>query len=341
MPNQPNPSDGMIQPGAPKLLTQVRRALRVEHKSLRTEQAYVGWVRRFVRFHGLRHPREMGEAEVRAFLSHLANERDVAASTQNQALAALLFLYRAVIERPLPEVAEVARARRPERLPTVFSREEVHAILARLEGCSQLVAGLLYGAGLRLMECLRLRVKDVDFARNQIMVRDGKGRKDRVTMLPRQALDALHAQLRFGRVLHEQDLRAGLGGVYLPDALARKYPGAPFEWGWQWVFPSRNRSRDPRSGVVRRHHLSNTQVQSAVRRAVREAGITRPGSCHALRHSFATHLLEAGYDIRTLQELLGHKDVRTTMIYTHVMNRGPAAVISPLDAPVVPPSPPA
>jgi integron integrase len=315
----------------PKLLDQVRTTLRMQHKSLRTEHAYVGWIRRFVAFHGMRHPAELGAAEVREFLSHLATENNVAASTQNQALAALLFLYRHVLEQPLPRIQDVVRARRPRRLPVVLTQAEVGAVLAELDGTLHVAASLLYGAGLRLLECLRLRTKDVDFAAGQILVRDGKGQKDRVTMLPNQLREPLEFHLRKVRLLHEEDLRAGHGEVYLPGALAKKYPQAARSWGWQYVFPAAQRSRDPRSAAVRRHHLSESVLQRAVKRAVRRAGIDKAASCHTLRHSFATHLLEAGYDIRTVQELLGHEDVRTTMIYTHVLNRGGMGVRSPLD----------
>lgn len=315
----------------PKLLDQVRAAIRLKHLSLRTEEAYVRWVRRFVTFHEMRHPAEMGAEHVRAFLSYLATEEEVAASTQNQAFAALLFLYGPVLGKDLGPIASVVRAKRPQRLPVVFTREEVRAVLARLDGTPRLIAGLLYGSGLRLMESLRLRVKDVDFGANHVIIRDGKGAKDRVAVLPQSLKAGLRTHLRVVKLQHDADLRAGYGSVYLPHALARKYPNAPTSWGWQYVFPTRQRSADPRSGEVRRHHLAESTVQKAVREAVVESGINKPGSCHTLRHSFATHLLEAGYDIRTVQELLGHKDVRTTMIYTHVLNRGGMGVRSPLD----------
>jgi integron integrase len=316
----------------PKLLDQVRHAVRVRHYSRRTEDAYVRWVRRFVLFHGKRHPSEIGAQEVSAFLSHLASEENVAASTQNQALNALVFLYRCVLERPPPELGGVVRAKRPGRLPTVFTRGEVQSVLANLSGATALAAGLLYGSGLRLLEGLRLRVKDLDLEHGQLVVRDGKGRRDRVSVLPGRLAEPLRLHLRRVRVLHEDDLRDGYGAVYLPDALARKYPNAPRSWAWQYIFPARQRAPDPRSGEVRRHHLSESAVQKAVAGAIRNSGIAKPGSCHTFRHSFATHLLEAGYDIRTVQELLGHKDVRTTMIYTHVLNRGGMGVRSPLDA---------
>ncbi len=314
-----------------KLLDQVRRTCRTRHLSLRTEQAYVRWTRRFVHHHGLRHPRELGEADVRAFLTHLAVERQVAASTQNQALSALLFLYAHVLERPLGALGEVVRAKRPKRLPVVMDRAEVRAVLAHLHGNHRLIASLLYGSGLRLLEGLRLRVKDIDVAHTQLIVRDGKGQKDRVTVLPNAVVEPLERHLRQVKLLHEKDLAEGYGAVYLPYALARKYPARARSWGWQYVFPASRRSRDPRSGVERRHHLSEKAVQKAVRQAVRAAGLNKPASCHSFRHSFATHLLEDGADIRTVQELLGHKDLRTTMIYTHVMGRGVAAR-SPLDS---------
>ena len=316
---------------APKLLDQVKNAVRLRHYSIRTEEAYVRWVRRYVRFHGTRHPAELGAEEVRAFLSHLAVKQNVAASTQNQALSALLFLYREVLGQELEEMGSVVRAKRPERLPTVFTQEEARRVLDCLEGTHRIMACLLYGSGLRLLECLRLRVKDLDFGQHQLLIRDGKGQKDRVTILPDPLEPLLQEHLRRTRRTHERDLRAGYGSVYLPHALARKCPSAAREWRWQYVFPARRLSRDPRAGEVRRHHGSASALQRAVRVAVREAGINKPGSCHTFRHSFATHLIEAGYDIRTIQELLGHKDVRTTMIYTHVLNRGGRAVKSPLE----------
>lgn len=296
----------------------------------RTEKTYVQWVRRYVVFSGMRHPAQLGAAEVEAFLTYLAAECRVAASTQNQAFAALLFLYRHVLRIPLGDV-ESLRARRTRYLPTVLSRPEILSILDAMEGVTRLVALLLYGSGLRLIEALRLRVKDLDFARGELTVRSGKGGKDRVTMLPGQVASPLHDHLLAVREQHEGDLRKGLGSVELPFALDRKDAGAARRWIWQYVFPSRVHSVDPRSGEVRRHHLSEAPVQRALARAVRAAGITRRVGCHTLRHSFATHLLEAGYDIRTVQELLGHTDVRTTMIYTHVLNRGGRGVRSPLD----------
>ena len=299
--------------------------------SIRTEEAYVGWVRRFIFANDKRHPRELGAREVEAFLTHLAMHGRVAASTQNQALSALLFLYREVLQQELPWMENIRRAKRPERLPVVLSREEVAALLEEMNGVTWLMASLLYGAGLRLMECVRLRVQDVDFVRREITVRQGKGGKDRRTMLPAIIVDALQGQLAEARRVHERDLAAGFGAVWLPNALARKYPNAAREWAWQYVFPASSRSIDPRSSVERRHHLDETVLQRAVKQAVRRARIDKPATCHTLRHSFATHLLEAGHDIRTIQELLGHKDVSTTQIYTHVLNRGGRGVLSPLD----------
>lgn len=314
-----------------RLFDEVRNVARMRHLSLRTEQAYIQWIRRFILFHQKRHPREMGESEIRQFISHLAVNENISASTQTVALSALLFLYRDVLKRELPYVTNIERARKPKRLPTVFTREETKRILARLEATHWLIGGLLYGSGLRLMECLRLRVKDIDFTYSQITVRDGKGEKDRVTMLPAKLKQPLVRHLEKVKVLHEQDLAAGYGEVFLPYALARKYPNAAKQWGWQYVFPAANRSIDPRSGLERRHHLSDQAVQKAMKRAIQKAHIAKNGSCHTMRHSFATHLLEEGYDIRTVQELLGHKDVRTTMIYTHVLNRGGKGVRSPID----------
>ena len=315
----------------PRLLDQVREVIRMRHYSIRTEQAYVQWVRRFILFHDKRHPREMGAPELTAFLSDLAVQRNVAASTQNQALHAILFLCRDVLKIDLPWLDEVQRAKKPQRLPVVFTREEVKALLAQLQGTTWLMAMLTYGSGLRLLECLRLRVKDVDFHYKQLLVRDAKGQKDRVTMLPKSLVDPLRTHLARVRQLHEIDLREGFGRVYLPHALAAKYPSADREWGWQYVFPSSRRSIDPLSGSERRHHAPEDALQRAVRQAIRKANIVKPGSVHTLRHSFATHLLESGYDIRTVQELLGHADVKTTMIYTHVLNRGGRGVVSPID----------
>ena len=315
----------------PKLLDQVREQIRLRHYSIRTEAVYLEWVKRFIRFHKYRHPQDMGAAEVEAFLSDLAVRRDVAASTQNQALSAILFLYKQVLRIELPWMDGVIRARRPQRLPVVLTREEVASVLAQLDGTLWLVANLLYGSGMRLMEVLRLRVKDVEFSRLEILIRDGKGQKDRVTMLPRKLVAPLELHLQRVRALHEQDLLEGFGRANLPHALARKYPNAAAEWGWQFVFPSINRSRDPRSEGIFRHQLHEKTIQRAIRNAVRRVGLNKPATPHTFRHSFATHLLESGQDIRTVQELLGHADVKTTQIYTHVLNRGGMGVISPLD----------
>ncbi len=314
-----------------RLLDQLRAAIRSRHYSIRTEAAYVEWVRRFIRFHGLRHPRELGAAEVGAFLSHLAADRNVAASTQNQARSAILFLYRAVLAVDLPWLDDVLPAHRPRRLPVVLTQREVRALIDELNGTMALVVSLLYGTGMRLLEGLRLRVKDVEFGRREIVVRAGKGGKDRVTVLPENLIAPLQGQMERVKALHNRDLAAGRGAVWLPDALALKTPHAARAWGWQWVFPSVTMSIDPRSGVQRRHHLNEASVQKAVMLAARRAGIDKPCSPHVLRHSFATHLLQAGYDIRTVQELLGHSDVSTTMIYTHVMNKGGRGILSPLD----------
>ncbi|MFN3545731.1 MAG: integron integrase [Thiobacillus sp.] len=318
-------------PQPPKLLDQVRERIRVKHYSIRTETQYVQWVRRFVLFHGKRHPRDMGAPEVEAFLTHLAVDGHVAAATQNQALSALLFLYKEVLGLDLPWLNDVTRAKRPQRMPVVLTRDEVHAVLDRMTGTYGLMARLLYGTGMRLMECVRLRVKDVDFGRGEILIRDGKGAKDRVTMLPQSLVGPLQAHLQQRRALFDDDRQGGKATVYMPDALARKYPNSPTEWGWQYVFPSGSFSVDPRSGAERRHHLDEKLLQRAMKKAVQAAGLAKPATPHTLRHSFATHLLEAGYDIRTVQELLGHKDVATTMIYTHVLNKGGRGVRSPLD----------
>ena len=327
--------------GPPRFLERVRAAVRLRHLSRRTEQAYVAWIRRFILFHGKRHPAELGPRDVTAFLSALATHDRVASSTQNQALAALLFLYRVVLGRELPWLDDVVRAKRPSRLPVVLSRDEVAAVLSALEDERQLVATLLYGSGLRLLECLRLRVKDVDFARAQVVVRGGKGDRDRVTVLPRACHAPLRRHLARVRAQHERDVREGRGWVELPFALARKAPAAGRDWPWQWVFPATRGYRDRDTGQRRRHHLHETVMQDAVRTAARRAGLAKRVTCHTFRHSFATHLLEDGYDIRTVQALLGHRDVRTTMVYTHVLGRGPAGVLSPVDRLLAsPPTPP-
>ena len=314
-----------------RLLEALRLAIRARHYSIRTEEAYTDWARRFILFHSLHPPDSLGVPEINAFLTYLAVDEQVSAATQNQALNAIVFLFREVLRLELDGPIAPVRAKRPQRLPVVLTRAEVRAILDRLAGSHQLMARLLYGSGLRLMECLRLRVKDLDFAQRQIVVRDGKGMKDRVTMLPDSLMGPLRAHLEGVQALHRQDLAAGAAGVYLPYALERKYPSANREWGWQYVFPADKPSIDPRSGLCRRHHAHESGLQKAVRAAAREAGVAKRVSCHAFRHSFATHLLESGYDIRTVQELLGHSDVKTTMIYTHVLNRGGLAVRSPLD----------
>jgi integron integrase len=309
----------------------LREAIRARHYSRRTEQAYWYWIRYFIFFHGKRHPATMGAAEVTAFLSWLATERNVAAATQNQALSALLFLYGQVLGQELPWMDEIVRAQRPVRLPVVLTEAEVRRLLEQVEGGARLMVGLLYGAGLRQIECLSLRVKDIDFAYRQIIVRDGKGARDRATMLPENLVQPLQKHLGKVRALHERDRKEGYGEVRLPHALARKYRRAGYQWAWQYVFPSANRSIDPDSGETRRHHIHPDTLARAVRAAARKAGIPKPVSCHTLRHSFATHLLERGYDIRSVQELLGHSDVSTTMVYTHVMNKGARGVKSPLD----------
>lgn len=307
-------------------------AIRARRLSLHTERSYLRWIRRFLRFCSDRSPDALSADDAQAFLRHLVIDRTVAASTQNQALSALLLFFREVLQHDVERFENIPRAQRPKRLPTVFSRSEAHAIIEALDYPHDLKAMLLYGAGLRLSEALRLRVKDVDFNRSALVVRDGKGNKDRITMLPDRTRQTLREHLARVKVVHRRDLDAGYGAVHLPNALARKYPNAATAWGWQWVFPSRRRSTDPRSGTVRRHHASRSALQKAVKKARRAAGVDTPGSCHTFRHSFATHLIEDGYDIRTVQELLGHDDLRTTMIYTHVLNRGGHGVQSPLDA---------
>jgi integron integrase len=327
MANETTPST----PTPPKLLDQVRNKIRVKHYSIRTETQYLQWIKRFILFHGKRHPKDMGAGEVEAFLSHLAVEGNVSASTQNQALSALLFLYREILTVELPWLDDVVRAKKPQRLPSVLNRGEVALVLERMEGTYSLMARLLYGTGMRLMECCRLRVKDIDFGQREILIRDGKGAKDRVTMLPETLISDLQAHLVKRRRLYEDDLGKGMAEVFLPDALERKYPNAPTEWAWQYVFSSGSYSVDPRSGRERRHHIDEKLLQRAMKKAVTASGITKFATPHTLRHSFATHLLEGGYDIRTVQELLGHSDVSTTMIYTHVLNKGGRGVVSPLD----------
>lgn len=320
-------------PQKPRLLDQVRERIRTLHYSLRTENSYINWIRRFIIHHGKRHPKDMGLAEVEAFLSSLAVERNVSASTQNQALAALLFLYKEVLNIELPWLQDVTRAKRPKRLPSVLTKQEVHALFAQLppDGEVPLVVRLLYGTGMRVLEGLRLRVKDIDLARHEIIIREGKGNKDRVTVLPQSLVEPLRAQLAWRRTLHERDLAEGRADVWLPDALAVKYPKAASEWPWQFVFVTKNYVTDTRSGVMRRHHLDERLIQRQVKQAATAARLDKRVTPHTLRHCFATHLLESGYDIRTVQDLLGHKDVATTMIYTHVLNKGGRGVVSPLD----------
>jgi len=315
-----------------RIVEQTRTILRRRHYAFKTEKSYVAWIRRFIIFHRQRHPVHMGRPEIEAYLNHLAVRERVSASTQNQALNALLFLYKVVLEKPVEFPIDSVRARRTKHVPTVLAREEVQQVLGCMSGRYKLMAQLMYGSGLRAMECTRLRIKDLDFAHRQIVVRDAKGGKDRYTILPESAIPALQEHLIWVRQLHTEDLRQGYGRTYLPYALDRKYPGADQEWIWQYAFPSRWLAVDPRTAVVRRHHISPSTLQSAVHEAAKLAKLQKRVSCHTFRHSFATHLLEAGYDIRTVQELLGHKDVKTTMIYTHVLNRGGLAVRSPLDA---------
>ncbi|MFZ2957439.1 MAG: integron integrase [Candidatus Ozemobacteraceae bacterium] len=325
-------SSSIPDPKHPTLLEKVREIIRLKHYSSKTEKSYVGWIRRFLIFFKCRHPREMGCPEIRNFLTDLALVKKVASSTQNQALAALLFMYRDVLRLDLPFVEGIERAKKPERLPIILTRPEIQQIFAYLDGSFWLMGNLLYGAGLRLNECIQLRVQDVEFSNNQITVRQGKGAKDRVTILPEAVKNMLQEQIRRILFIHAQDLSEGFGRVFLPAALDRKYPNAAQEQAWQYVFPARKRSIDPRTNVERRHHLHETSLQHAIKEAVRKAGITKPVGCHSFRHAFATHLLEAGYDIRTIQELMGHKDVSTTMIYTHVLQRGGRGVVSPLDS---------
>lgn len=314
-----------------KLLDHARDLMRTRHLSLRTEEAYLAWIKQYILFHHKQHPAKLGAKDVRSFLSYLAVERHVSASTQNQALSAILFLYREVLEQEIDWITDAIRAQKPKRLPIVFTKQEAQAVLVRLSDTPWLMASLLYGSGLRLMECVRLRVQDLDFGSLQINVRDGKGGKDRVTVLPSSLVEPLNRHLTRIKALHERDREEGFGSVYLPFALARKYSQAESDWIWQYVFPASKRSVDPRTGKEQRHHIAETVLQRAVKSAIRQAGINKAGSCHTFRHSFATHLIEAGYDIRTVQELLGHSDVNTTMIYTHVLNRGGKGVKSPLD----------
>jgi integron integrase len=329
--NTPSLPEKTSSPNPPKLLDQVVAKIRFKHYSRRTEQAYTHWIKRYILFHGKRHPREMGAAEIEAFLSALATDRNVTASTQNLALSSILFLYKEVLVIDLPWLDDIVRAKKPKRLPSVLSEEEVKRLLACTEGMPGLVARLLYGTGMRLLEALKLRVKDIDFDRREILVRDGKGAKDRVTVLPESLTTALKEHLARRRAIFEADAAAGQVDVWLPNALERKYPNACREWGWQFFFVASNVSTDPVSGAIRKHHQDEKMIQRHVAKAAKVAGIAKPVSPHVLRHSFATHLLEGGYDIRTVQELLGHSDVSTTMIYTHVLNKGGRGVRSPLD----------
>jgi len=327
-----DPNNPPYQSSKPKLLDQVRHVLRTKHYAIRTEETYLNWIKRFILFHHKRHPQTMNSTEIEQFLTHLAVDQNVAPSTQNQALSALLFLYQQVLNLPLERPIDAMRAKKPQRLPVVLSQAEARRLIAHLPDDYRLMAKLLYGCGLRLMECIRLRVKDIDFDQHQIIVRNGKGHKDRDTILPDSLIPALRRQLRYAHALHQNDLEQGFGQVYLPHALERKYPLASREWYWQYVFPAAKRSRDPRTGQIRRHHINQTSLQKAVRTAAKAAHINKPVGCHTLRHSFATHLLERGSDIRTIQELLGHKSLETTMIYTHVIKRGGMGVRSPLDS---------
>ena len=315
----------------PKILDLFRAKIRYKHFSRRTEKTYRNWIKRFILFHGTRHPAKMGKPEIEAFLTFLAEKEDVSASTQNQALSAIMFLYREVLELPLAKDFDITPAKQPSRIPVVFTKDEAARVISHLTGENRLMASLLYGAGLRLIECVRLRVKDVDLTNRQLYVRDGKGFKDRITILPESIHSPMTKQLEFAKSQHDIDLKDGYGSVFLPYALARKYPSAAHDYIWQWIFPSKRISVDPASGISRRQHVSEQVLQRVVRTTIRKIGLNKGGSCHTFRHSFATHLLENGYDIRTVQDLLGHKDIRTTMIYTHVMNKGRLGVISPLD----------
>jgi integron integrase len=321
----------LLQNNHPKLLDQVRAAIRTKHYSIRTEESYVSWIKRFILYHQKRHPAEMGEAEIRTFLNYLAVKEKVAASTQNQALCAILFLYKQVLKIDIENIEDINWAKKPKKIPEFFTHQEVQQVIANLKGVFWLMGVIMYGTGLRLMECLRLRVKDVDFESGKITVRSGKGEKDRITMLPELVVPALQKHLNDVKKQHEKDLADGFGTVHLPYALAKKYPNANREWIWQYIFPASQLAIDPRSGVTQRHHLDESALQKAVKQAIRHAGIKKQASCHTFRHSFATHLLEAGYDIRTVQELLGHEDLNTTMIYTHALKKGVLGVRSPMD----------
>jgi len=332
MQSQPiSPPQGTPPPQGKKLLDQVSDAIRVKHYSSRTEKTYKDWITRYILFHNKRHPKDMGAEEIQAFITYLATQRQLSASTQNQALSAIIFLYRHVLQIDIALPSDVFRAEKSETLPVVLTHQEAMSVINKMTSVTQLMAKILYGSGLRLTECLRLRVKDIDFGNHQIIVRDGKGEKDRATMLPDALIADLQMHLKTVRVIHQQDLKAGYGEVYLPYALARKYPNAAKEWMWQYIFPASARSVDPDTKKIRRHHSDPSVLQKAVRQAARIVGIDKPVSPHTFRHSFATQLLQSGYDIRTIQELLGHKDVKTTMIYTHVLQRGGLAVKSPLD----------
>lgn len=316
---------------SPRLLDQVKKAIQVRHYSIRTEQAYIHWIKNYIYFHKKKHPKDMGDVEITAFLSHLASVKNVSASTQNQALNALVFLYRKVLDKDVGVFKDLVRAKKPKRLPVVLTHDEAKEVLSHIEGMNGVMANLLYGSGLRLMECVRLRIKDIDFKFKQIIVREGKGKKDRFTLLPETLIEPLKEAINHAKYIHQLDLNEGFGEVYLPYALARKYKNAPKETGWQYIFPASKRAVDPRSGVIRRHHISETVLQKAVRSAVRKANILKPASCHTFRHSFATRLLEKGIDIRTVQEFLGHENVSTTEIYTHVLNINKRGVLSPVD----------
>lgn len=324
-----NNQDNGEQP--PRLLEQVKNAIQVRHYSIRTEQAYVHWIKNYIYFHKKKHPKDMGDVEITEFLSHLATKKNVSASTQNQALNALVFLYRKVLDIEVGVFKELVRAKKPKRLPVVLSHDEAIEVLSHIEGMNSIMANLLYGSGLRLMECVRLRIKDIDFKFKQITVRNGKGNKDRVTLLPESLVDPLKDAISHAKKVHQFDLSEGFGEVYLPFALAKKYPNAPVETGWQYIFPSTKRANDPRSNKIRRHHISETVLQKTVKKAVRKTNIMKPASCHTFRHSFATRLLEKGVDIRTVQEFLGHENVSTTEIYTHVLNINKRGVLSPID----------